>query len=44
MHAKYADAISTAEILSYFNQLPANLFDLPTGSPTFATPAKEAAE
>ena len=30
MHAKYADVVSTAEILSYFDQAPADLFDLPT--------------
>jgi hypothetical protein len=42
MHAKYADVVSTAEILSYFNQLPADLFDLPTGSNGPAT--REAAE
>ena len=29
MHAKYADVVSTAEILSYFDRLPADLFDLP---------------
>jgi maleamate amidohydrolase len=32
MHAKYADVVSTAEILDYFNDLPADLFDLPSGS------------
>ena len=42
MHAKYADVVSTAEILSYFNQLPADLFDLPAGSNGPAT--REAAE
>jgi nicotinamidase-related amidase len=31
MHAKYADVVATAEILSYFNELPASLFDLPAG-------------
>jgi hypothetical protein len=44
MHAKYADVVSTAEILSYFDQLPAELFDLPTGSGGLAAPIKEAAE
>jgi isochorismate hydrolase len=44
MHAKYADVVSTAEILSYFNQLPADLFDLPTGNSSAAAPIKEAAE
>jgi hypothetical protein len=44
MHAKYADVVSTAEILSYFNQLPADLFALPPGSTRPATPAREAAE
>jgi hypothetical protein len=28
---KYAEVVSTPEILSYFNQLPADLFDLPAG-------------
>lgn len=44
MHAKYADVVSTAEILSYFNQLPTNLFDLPTGTHSPAPPIKVAAE
>jgi maleamate amidohydrolase len=44
MHAKYADVVSTAEILSYFNELPADLFDLPTGSCGPAPPIKLAAE
>jgi maleamate amidohydrolase len=43
MHAKYADVVSTAEVLSYFDQLPADLFDLPSGSPS-AAPVKAAAE
>ncbi len=44
MHAKYADVVPTAEILAYFDQLPADLFDLPTGNRRPATPVKEAAE
>jgi isochorismate hydrolase len=44
MHAKYADVVSTAEILSYFSQLPADLFDLPSGKGGSAGPVKEAAE
>jgi hypothetical protein len=44
MHAKYADVVSTAEILSYFDQLPADLFGLPAGPRSPATPVKEAAE
>jgi hypothetical protein len=44
MHAKYADVVSTAEILSYFDQLPADLFDLPAGRRSPATLVKEAAE
>ena len=45
MHAKYADVVSTAEILTYFDRLPADLFDLPTGrSASAAPPVKEAAE
>ncbi|MGB9645295.1 MAG: hypothetical protein WCB44_09270 [Stellaceae bacterium] len=43
MHAKYDDVVSTAEILSHFDQLPADLFDLPTGRRTPATLVKEAA-
>ena len=41
MHAKYADVVPTAEVLSYFERLPAGLFDLPAGD---APPLKEAAE
>jgi hypothetical protein len=44
MHAKYADVVPAAEILAYFNQLPTNLFDLPTGNRSSAPPIKEAAE
>jgi maleamate amidohydrolase len=46
MHAKYADVVPTAEVLSYFDGLPGELFDLPTGkgSPGAAPPIKEAAE
>jgi maleamate amidohydrolase len=32
MHAKYADVLSVAEVLSYFDALPGGLFDLPKGS------------
>ena len=44
MHAKYADVVPTAEILSYFEQLPTDLFHLPTGRRSPATPVREAAE
>jgi maleamate amidohydrolase len=44
MQAKYADVLPTAEILSYFDQLPTDLFDLPTGSRGPAPPIKLAAE
>ena len=44
MHAKYADVVPMAAILSYFDQLPADLFDLPTGGRSPATPVREAAE
>jgi hypothetical protein len=44
MHAKYADVVSAAEILSYFETLPSALFDLPTGSDQPGSPVKEAAE
>ena len=43
IHAKYADVVPTAEILAYFDQLPAELFDLPAGVRT-ATQIKDAAE
>jgi hypothetical protein len=43
MHAKYADVVPTAEVLAYFDQLPADLFDLPAGTPT-AAPVRAAAE
>ncbi len=32
MHAKYADVVPTAEVLAYFDELPAGLFDLPSGN------------
>src|SRR5436190_16269704 len=41
MHAKYADVVSTPEILSYFNQLPPDLFDLPIGGGSEAGPIRE---
>jgi maleamate amidohydrolase len=44
MHAKYADVVSTAEILTYFDQLRGDLFDLPAGIDGPTTPVKEAAE
>ena len=42
MHAKYADVLPT--VLSYFDQLPTDLFDLPAGSRSPATPVRKAAE
>jgi len=44
LHAKYADVVATAEILSHFSELRADLFDLPTGSRGPAPPIKPAAE
>jgi nicotinamidase-related amidase len=44
MHAKYADVVPTAEVLSYFDRLPGDLFDLPTGSGSAAPTIREAAE
>ncbi|MBV9378802.1 MAG: isochorismatase family protein, partial [Alphaproteobacteria bacterium] len=45
MHAKYADVVPTSEVLSYFEQLPTDLFDLPPGSASSSTrQVKEAAE
>jgi len=44
MHAKYADVVSAAEILSYFDKLPPNLFDLPIGVGSTAPSVEQAAE
>jgi hypothetical protein len=44
MHAKYADVVTTAEVLDYFDQLPADLFDLPAGAQNAASSIKAAAE
>ena len=44
MHAKYADIVPTSEVLSYFEQLPIDLFDLPSGSASSTQLVKEAAE
>ena len=44
MHAKYADVVPTAEVLAYFDRLPAGLFDLPAGDRTSAVPPRAAAE
>jgi maleamate amidohydrolase len=44
MHAKYADVLPTAEILTYFDQLPADLFDLPSGNLGSEPQVKQAAE
>jgi maleamate amidohydrolase len=44
MHAKFADVVPTAEILSYFNQLPADLIELPTGISSPSSRIKEATE
>jgi hypothetical protein len=43
MHAKYADVVPTAEVLAYFERLPAGLFDLPSGREP-AAPVRAAAE
>jgi hypothetical protein len=43
INAKYAGVVPTAEVLSYFDQLPAGLFDLPVGTES-TVPIKDAAE
>src|SRR5205085_426260 len=43
MHAKYADVVSSAEVLAYFDALPSDLFDLPQGAAA-AAPVRAAAE
>ena len=40
MHAKYADVVPKAEILAYFDQLPAELFDRLICQPAFAPQRK----
>jgi hypothetical protein len=32
MHAKYADVLKAADVLAYFDTIPADQFDLPQGS------------
>jgi maleamate amidohydrolase len=44
IHAKYADVVPTAEVLSYFNRLPADLFDLPPGTRSSVPSIRDAAE
>ncbi len=39
MNAKYADVVKTAEVLAFFEALPAGMFDLPKGAPAME-PAK----
>jgi nicotinamidase-related amidase len=41
MNAKYADVVKTAEVLAFFDTLPAGMFDLPKGAPE-VTPRKAA--
>jgi maleamate amidohydrolase len=36
MNAKYADVVKTDEVLTFLEQLPPNMFDLPEGSPVLA--------
>ena len=36
MHAKYADVVTTSEVLEFFDELPADMFDLPKGAPVAA--------
>ena len=43
MHAKYADVVSTDEVLAYVDALPARLFDLPKGSAA-ASAVRDAAQ
>jgi nicotinamidase-related amidase len=42
MHAKYADVVKTADVLTFFSSLPDGLFELPAGTTT--APARLAAE
>ena len=36
MNAKYADVVKTSEVLEFFDTLPADQYDLPTGAPAEA--------
>jgi hypothetical protein len=40
MNAKYADVVKTSEVLEYFDGLPADQYDLPSGSPVEKHPSK----
>ena len=42
MNAKYADVVKTAEVLEFFDSLPANQFNLPSGAPHAGPPGKHA--
>ncbi len=44
MHAKYADVVSTSEVLEYIAGLPMGLFELPSGAPDARTAIRRAAE
>jgi hypothetical protein len=44
MHAKYADVIKVADVLSYFDTIPAGQFDLLKGSGQSVATRKLAAE
>jgi hypothetical protein len=44
MHAKYADVVSTADVLAYFDTLSAGLFDLPSGGSNATGAVRAAAE
>lgn len=41
MHAKYADVVSAAETLAFFDTLQSGLFDLPAGNPPMPAMAAE---
>src|SRR5713101_2569338 len=43
MNAKYADVVRTSEVLTFLDQLPSNMFDLPKGSAAPAPRPKLAA-
>jgi hypothetical protein len=40
MNAKYADVVKTSEVLEFFDTLPSNQYDLPSGSPVEPHPSK----
>jgi hypothetical protein len=41
MNAKYADVVKTGEVLEFFDTLPENQYNLPSGAPHAGPPGKQ---